>query len=55
MTDTLTSAGDVTGFLQILFETATGPSWQDTHGVYLAPDSAWRSGAQGECRRYVIG
>jgi hypothetical protein len=55
MTDTPASAWNVTGFLQILFETATGPSWQDTQGVYLAPDSAWRSGAQGECRRYVIG
>jgi hypothetical protein len=48
MTDTLTSAGDVTGFLQVLFETATGPSWQDTQGVFLAPDSAWRSGARGD-------
>jgi hypothetical protein len=55
MTDTPTSARIGTGFLQILFETATGPSWQDTQGVYLAPDSAWRSGAQGECRRCVIG
>jgi hypothetical protein len=40
MTDTLTLAGDVTGFLQELFETATGPSWQDAQGVCLAPVSS---------------
>jgi hypothetical protein len=30
MTDTLTSAWNVTGFLQVLFEAATSPSWQHT-------------------------
>jgi hypothetical protein len=48
MTDTLTSAWNVRGFLQELFEIGTGPSWQHTQGVCLAP--AWRSGPQGECR-----
>jgi hypothetical protein len=40
MTDTPASAWNVTGFLQILFETATGSSWQDIQGVYLAPVSS---------------
>jgi hypothetical protein len=47
MTDTPASAWNGTGFLQILFETATGPSWQDTQGVYLAPDSSVEIGRTG--------
>lgn len=47
MTDTLTSAWNVTGFLQILFEIATGPSLQDTQGVYLVPDSSVEIGRIG--------
>jgi hypothetical protein len=47
MTDTLTSAWNVTGFLQVLFETATGPSWQDNQGVCLAPVSSVEVGRTG--------
>ena len=47
MTDTLTSAGNVTGFLQVLFETATGLFWQDTQGVCLAPVSSVEVGRTG--------
>lgn len=39
MTDTLTSAWNVTGFLRVLFETATGACWWDTPEVRPATDS----------------
>jgi hypothetical protein len=50
MTDTPTSAWNVKGFLQVLFETATGPSWQDTQGVCLAPVSSVEVGRTGQGR-----
>jgi hypothetical protein len=51
MTDTLTSAGDVTGFLQVLFETATGPPGRILKGsIWLLTqhgDPAHRVNAEG--------
>jgi hypothetical protein len=47
MTDTLTSAGNVTGLLQVLLETATGLSWHDAQGVCLAPVSSVEVGRTG--------
>jgi len=39
MTDTLTLARNVTGFLRVLFEVPTGPSWWDTPVARPAPVS----------------